>query len=57
MIAKLESVLVVTTPKGEVVAIVRRDPELKKQVFLMTQDAKVDDIAAVINGTIEETPV
>lgn len=56
MNAKLESILVVTGRDGSVIAIVRRDPKVGKQVIMMTADASSEDVAGLITGAADPTP-
>ena len=49
-----ESVLVVTTEKGEVVAIVRNDSKLHKNLLYRVSDAKISDIEGFLNGSVEK---
>ena len=52
-----ESVLVVTNDKNIVVAIVRKDTGLQKNLIYRVNDAALSDIESLLGGTTDVSPL
>lgn len=54
MKTKTEAVVVITNSRDEVVGMVHKDPKTHKNLVYVVSDAKMEEIADLITGKIDE---